>query len=125
MAIQITIATKHDTNLFTGYQSIFLSRPITQLFFYNSLWAIKVSFLVFFHRIGVIALPSVRRYWIIVCTFTCAAYIGVWLLNPYDCWVKKSLATCDRDLGLVRFTSIALILATVFDVVTDCLSKVP
>ncbi|KAJ4292032.1 hypothetical protein N0V90_009931 [Kalmusia sp. IMI 367209] len=121
MAAQLTIASKHDTRLFTGYQSLFLSRPITQIFFYNSLWAIKVSFLIFFRRIGVVALPSVRKYWNIVLGLTIAAYLGIWLLNPFDCWAKKGLSACDRDPAVAKFTPIALSFATAFDIVTDCL----
>jgi hypothetical protein len=123
MAAQVTVASKHNTVIHTKtfFQSVFLSRPITQLFFYNAVWAIKISFLIFFRRIGVIALPAVKRYWTIVFTLTIAAYIGGWLLNPYDCWVKKGLVMCDRDPAVARFTPIALTLATTFDVVTDCL----
>ncbi|KAJ4360313.1 uncharacterized protein N0V89_000874 [Didymosphaeria variabile] len=123
MAAQVTVASKHNTGLYSKnfYQSSFLSRPITQLFFYNALWAIKISFLIFFRRIGVVALPAVKRYWTIVVALTIAAYIGGWLLNPYDCWAKKGLYVCDRDPAVARFTPIALTLATAFDVITDCL----
>ncbi|KAF2442766.1 hypothetical protein P171DRAFT_486744 [Karstenula rhodostoma CBS 690.94] len=121
MAAQITLASKHNTVVRTKtfYKNLFLSRPITQLFFYNALWAIKISFLIFFRRIGVVALPTVKRYWTVVSILTIAAYIGGWLLNPYDCWVKKGLLQCDHDPAVVKFTPIALTLATAFDVVTD------
>ncbi|KAF1980382.1 hypothetical protein BU23DRAFT_594612 [Bimuria novae-zelandiae CBS 107.79] len=123
MAAQVTVASKHNTAVRThgAYQSLFLSRPITQVFFYNALWAVKISFLIFFRRIGVVALPGVKRYWNIVLALTIVAYTGGWLLNPYDCWVKKSVTICDRDAGVRRFTPIALTLATAFDVITDCL----
>lgn len=123
MAAQVTIASKHNTALYSKsfYQSLFLSRPITQLFFYNALWAIKISFLIFFRRIGVVALPAVKRYWTVVFILTIAAYIGAWLLNPYDCWIKRGLSACDLDRNVGKFTPIALTLATAFDVVTDCL----
>ncbi|OAG03911.1 uncharacterized protein CC84DRAFT_1260959 [Paraphaeosphaeria sporulosa] len=123
MAAQVTVASKHNTVLHTTtfYKSVFLSRPITQLFFYNVLWAIKISFLIFFRRIGVVALPAVKRYWTVVFILTIAAYLGGWLLNPYDCWVKKGLSQCDHDPAVSRFTPIALTLATAFDVITDAL----
>lgn len=123
MAAQVTVASKHNTTIFDHrfYQNLFLSRPITQIFFYNSLWAVKISFLIFFRRIGVYALPNVKCYWKIVCVLTAAAYIGAWLLNPFDCWVKRGVTACDNDRGVARFTPIALTLATAFDVVTDCL----
>ena len=123
MAAQVTVASKHNTIIFDHrfYQTLFLSRPITQLFFYNSLWAVKISFLIFFRRIGVFALPNVKRYYTIVCIFTIAAYIGAWLLNPIDCWVKKGVRACDSDRAVARFTPVALTLATALDVVTDCL----
>lgn len=121
MAAQVTVAFHHDTALASHafFANAFLSRPITQLFFYNSLWAVKISFLIFFRRIGVIALPRVKRYWLVVFCVTFAAYIGAWLLNPYDCWVKKGLALCDRDSGVAKFTPIALSFAAAFDIVTD------
>ncbi|KAL5404736.1 hypothetical protein PMIN03_008933 [Paraphaeosphaeria minitans] len=123
MAVQVTVASKHNTVLHTTTfnKSVSLSRPITQLFFYNALWAIKISFLVFFRRIGVIALAAVKRYWTVVFALTIAAYIGGWLLNSYDCWVKKGLSQCDHDPAVSRFTPVALTLATAFDVITDAL----
>lgn len=127
MAAQVTVASKHNTAVFDHesdngfYRNTFLIRPISQLFFYNSLWAVKISFLIFFRRIGVIALPAVKRYWSVVFIITIVAYFGGWLLNPWDCWVKKGVAMCDRDPNVTRFTPIALTLATTFDVITDCL----
>ena len=123
MAAQVTVASRHNTAVFDKnfYQTLFLSRPITQIFFYNALWAVKISFLIFFRRIGVVALPAVKRYWTVVLVLTIAAYIGAWLLNPYDCWVKRGVAVCDRDRGVAKFTPIALTFATAFDVITDCL----
>lgn len=127
MAAQVTVASKHNTTVFNHsldvefYRNVFLTRPISQLFFYNSLWAVKISFLIFFRRIGVVALPAVKRYWTVVFVLTIMAYFGGWLLNPFDCWVKKGVALCDRDPSVAKFTPIALTLATTFDVVTDCL----
>jgi len=119
LAAQLTVASRHDTTISHGYQNTFLSRPITQLFFYNCLWAIKLSFLIFFRRIGVTAIPAVKRYWNIVFVLTILAYIGIWMLNPYHCWATKGLASCDRDQHVAPMLSVA----TAFDVITDCLSK--
>lgn len=123
MAVQVTVASRQNTTLDTTTftNSTFLSRPITQFFFYNAVWAIKISFLIFFRRIGGVALPAVKRYWTVVFTLTIAAYLGVWSLNPYDCWVKKGLFQCDRDPSVAIFTPVALTLATAFDVITDAL----
>lgn len=122
LAIQATLSYGKDTKL-SGGSNVFLSRPITQLFFYTSLWSIKMSFLILFKRIGICALNALRKYWTTVSVFTAAVYLILWTINPYSCWVRKGLIACEMDPGVIRLTPIQLGLATAFDVLTDSLSK--
>ncbi|KAF2675982.1 hypothetical protein K458DRAFT_437605 [Lentithecium fluviatile CBS 122367] len=121
LAIQATLASGPPAALGAGHGGFFLSRPMTQILFYTSLWSIKISFLIFFRRIGICALPALRRYWIGVFCFTALTYGLTWMLNPYACWVKKGVLACehDGDVGVLR--PVAFRIATIFDVVTDCL----
>lgn len=125
VAVQTTISEKHKAIFNSDKGNVFLSRPITQLFFYTSLWAVKVSFLIFFRRIGICALENVRKYWFCVCGFTALAYLILWSINPYSCWATKGMTECEKDPRVQRLTPIAFSLATAFDVVTDALSKYP
>jgi hypothetical protein len=109
--------------LFFVDDNILLSRPMTQFLFYSSLWSIKISFLIFFRRIGVSALDKLRRYWIGVFIFTGLAYGLIWMPNPLACWSRRGIMACERDYKLAFFRPLSFIIATFLDVVTDCLSE--
>ena len=109
LAVQTSIAYK--TNPPDGAGNLFLSRPVTELLFYTSLWAVKVSFLIFFKRIGICALDKVRKYWLSVFAFTILVYLVLWTLDPYSCWAVKGIAKCEREPSVGMLTSIAFILA--------------
>lgn len=122
IAVQTTLSYKHNTFLNDGSTNVFLSRPITQLFFYTCLWAVKISFLIFFRRIGICALETVRAYWMVVFLGTVLSYLVLWTLNPYPCWLANGIAKCEADLVVRRLTPVMFGLATAFDILTDCLS---
>lgn len=123
MAVQVTISSRQNSDVPHILRNVFLTRPITQLFFYNSVWAIKLSFLVFFRRIGVSALPEVKKYWTAVFVVTLASYALVWLMVPLHCWATKSSNICFKNTSGGKGTAITLSLTTVIDIITDCLSQ--
>jgi hypothetical protein len=124
LAVMTTLSSEqHDILLDSGGSTVFLSRPMTQFLFYSSVWSIKICFLIFFRRIGVCALPKLKRYWTGVLCFTILAYGLTWTLNPYSCWAEKGVMMCEREAGTQKIRPIAFGIATLFDVVTDCLSE--
>jgi hypothetical protein len=125
LAVATTMSAPQHVLLDTGGSTIFLSRPMTQFLFYSSLWSIKISFLIFFRRIGVDTLRKLKRYWTCVFCFTVLAYGLTWTLNPYSCWAEKGVMMCERDAGTQRIRPFAFGIATFFDVLTDCLSELP
>jgi hypothetical protein len=104
-------------------QNVFLTRPFGQMFFYTSLWSIKLSFLVFFKRLIPSSLRNLRIYWTVVLAITIITYIGVWGVNPYKCWAEKGLTMCEREPAVIKSRPISLGIATALIVLTDGLSK--
>ncbi|PVH99198.1 hypothetical protein DM02DRAFT_712082 [Periconia macrospinosa] len=103
-----------------GYDiNVFLSRPIGQMLFYNVLWAIKISFLVFFRRLIPSHLKPLRLYWIVALTITIITYGGIWGTTPYQCWVKKGLNECERDPAVIKAKPVALGIAAGLIAFTD------
>lgn len=94
------------------------------IFYYSTLWAIKISFLVFFKRL----IKNVRRQelmWWPIFGFTMATYFVCMGIIPYNCLVsplQQSMVICTKD-SAVRFQRISLISICVWDVVTDFLSQ--
>jgi hypothetical protein len=124
MAVQATMASGRSDAIGVRAQgNLFLSKPVTQVFFYTSLWSVKIGFLIFFRRIGACRLPILRRYWICVMGITIATYLSVWAVNPYDCWAKLGVARCEIEPKVIAERYMSLSVATVLIVVTDCLSK--
>lgn len=123
LAAQTAIAAGRHITIDSNDSNVFLSRPMTQFLFYTSLWSIKISFLIFFRRIGVSALDRLRKYWIAVSCFTIVAYGLIWLPNPLSCWTEKGVMACENDPNNEWLRPFTFIIATVFDVVTNCLSK--
>jgi len=123
LAVQTTLTSDRHILLDSGADSLFLGRPMTQFLFYTSLWSIKISFLIFFRRIGISALENLRKYWIGVFCFTILTYGLIWTLNPLTCWAKKGLMECERDPSNHRMRPISFSIATMFDILTDCLSE--
>ncbi|KAF1998771.1 hypothetical protein P154DRAFT_536085 [Amniculicola lignicola CBS 123094] len=96
-------------------------KHISQSFFYVSLWSAKFSCLVFFRRIGGIALPGLRRYWHAVFIYTVISFFAVFAMNPWACYAKKGSLRCMADEDAVRIILVTFRLAIFFDLSTDCL----
>lgn len=59
------------------------SIPIT-IFFYTGLWTVKLSFLIFFRRLGSMV-RNQKSHWWVVSTFTVVTWITTFGLIPYHC----------------------------------------
>ena len=58
-----------------------------------------------------------------VLSITIAAYLAVWAINPYDCWVKLGVLRCEIEPSVNAKRHMSFSVATVLIVLTDCLSK--
>ncbi|CAI6331585.1 unnamed protein product [Periconia digitata] len=121
LAVANHMSINHGKLLSVGETNVFLSRPIGQFFFYNALWAVKVSFLIFFKRLIPTSMRRLRNYWIVALTINIMAYIGVWGVNPYKCWAQKGLTLCERDPGVIKGRPISFSVATGLITLTDIL----
>ncbi|KAF1960847.1 hypothetical protein CC80DRAFT_590173 [Byssothecium circinans] len=121
LAAQATVSYSNPATLDSGQGNLFLSRPVTQSLSYTALWCIKLSFLIFFRRIGACALPKLKRYFTAVLCITILAYCSIWTINPYGCWAKHGIARCERDHDVKVMRPVALGIATGLVVMTDCL----
>jgi hypothetical protein len=96
------------------------------IFFFSSLWAIKISFLVFFKRL----VKNVRRQellWWPIFGFTVATYFASVGTISYGCLtlpIEEIMAKCSRD-SAVSYQQIMLKLTCAWDVTTDFLSSPP
>jgi hypothetical protein len=96
---------------------------MTQALFYTCLWSIKISFLVFFRRIGSTKLRGSKIYWRVVLAFTILSYGAVWATNPYGCFIEKGVFACATDPEVNKFLPTAFSIACTLDIVSDVLSK--
>ncbi|KAL9006365.1 MAG: hypothetical protein Q9188_000901 [Gyalolechia gomerana] len=93
------------------------------IFFYSTLWTIKLSFLLFFKRLT----KDVRRQqllWWPITVFTIATYFVCIGTIPYRCFTMPFLritAECTQNAA-VKFQRVTLQLNCAWDVVTDVLS---
>ena len=99
------------------------SLAVTLLYF-STLWAIKISFLIFFKRL----IKNVRRQellWWLIFGFTVATYFACIGTISYNCFgvvpLQQSIVTCTKDSAF-EFRRISLILNCAWDVTTDFLS---
>ena len=124
LAAQVTVSLRHIKTAKEAPKtdSIFISRPVVQFFFYSCVWSIKFSFLLFFRRIGTSALKGVKIYWRIVLGFTILSYLILFTLNPYHCWIRKGLRGCATDPRVQQLWLVTFPLAAAFDLITDLLS---
>lgn len=94
------------------------------IFFYSTLWAIKISFLIFFQRLG----KNVRRQkllWWPIFSFTMATYFACIGIIPYHCHMgslDEVLRDCSTN-SATRFQEIHIKLNCFWDVFTDFLSS--
>ncbi|KAF2646944.1 hypothetical protein P280DRAFT_513085 [Massarina eburnea CBS 473.64] len=62
-----------------------LGSVLSFLVFYPLLWSIKLSFLLFFYRLGVKSIPKLNWHWWIVTGITIFAFIACYPPLPYHC----------------------------------------
>ena len=90
------------------------------VFFYTSLWAVKLSFLSFFKRLG----RNVRKQkvlWWCVFAFTVASYVVCVGITQYSCLappLERIIRKCTTD-SAVRYQHVTLKFNAALDVVTD------
>jgi len=95
---------------------------VVLLFFYLTLWTIKINFLVFFYRLGH-QIREYRIYWWCVTVFTIAAgatCVGTIQYNCLAVSIEESMTRCSGG-SAVRFENITLKVNCALDVLTDAL----
>lgn len=105
-------------------EKYFKSSIVVLVFFYTSLWAVKVSFLLFFRRLGH-NVTGQKVLWWCVFAFTLASYFVCIGDIQYSCLaapLQNSSVHCATDAAL-RFQQITLKFNCAIDVLTDFASK--
>lgn len=88
--------------------------------FYSSLWAVKLSFLIFFRRLGSKA-KSHRIWWWVVVILTVGAYVGC--ITDMSIDYKCSLGDLDYILGECGYRGVLIAMITPADsLMLSCLS---
>jgi hypothetical protein len=94
------------------------------MLFYACLWSIKLSFLLFFYRLGVSSIPKLHWHWWGVTVVTILCFLGCFAALPYYCSFggKKALLTsyCSVEHNM---SFLSMKVNCVLDVFTDLLSK--
>ncbi|KAF2662367.1 hypothetical protein K491DRAFT_709738 [Lophiostoma macrostomum CBS 122681] len=124
LAAQVTVSTLETTSEHGGHSAIFTNRVMTQALFYTCLWSIKISFLIFFKRIGSTKLRGSKIYWRVVLGFTILSYGAVWATDPYGCFIEKGVDACATDPEVNKFLPTAFSIACTLDIVSDVLIMV-
>lgn len=97
------------------------SLPII-IFFYTGLWSVKLSFLLFFRRLGN-KVRGQKLHWWIVTGFTLVTWCTCIGTIQYDCLVlpfTKIVLSCS-GLGAIKFQRITLKFNCAIDVFTDAM----
>ncbi|KAL8993148.1 MAG: hypothetical protein Q9169_006569 [Polycauliona sp. 2 TL-2023] len=92
------------------------------ILFYTALWSIKISFLLFFRRLGN-NVRGQRRLWWPIFGITVATYFACIGTIQYQCLVSsfEYLATNCATPSATSFQQVTLKLNCAWDVITDCL----
>lgn len=113
-----------SANFQTTARRFFNAYGLAMILFYVGLWSIKVSFLVFFYKLG----RDIRAYkifWWCVTVFTvasCAACVGS---IPYGCLfgsLQKIYTYCNSNKA-IRWQELNIKINCFLDIFTDVLSK--
>ena len=94
------------------------------VFYYSSLWSIKIAFLLFFRRLGQNVMGQ-KVLWCFIFGFTVATYLICIGDIQYSCLVSplpELLATCSSDAN-IQFQTATLKLNCALDVITDFTSS--
>ncbi|KAI8960620.1 hypothetical protein F5Y11DRAFT_349343 [Daldinia sp. FL1419] len=113
----------YDLNTFWPRMKNWLTASlIAEMFFYTSLFFIKLSFLLFFRRLGRRGINKHFKYiWWIVLIFTCGSYIASIGNIPYKCLVGtvEQISTVCQQQHEIEFSAVTLKANAAFDVTTD------
>ena len=111
-------------NFITDAEDYLRATLAISLFYFSTLWAIKISFLIFFKRL----IKNVRRQelmWWPILGFTVATYFACIGTIPYKCLgtvpLQQAIVTCTKD-STIKSHRISLLLKCAWDVITDFLS---
>ena len=105
-------------------ESYFKSTVAVIILFYSALWSIKISFLLFFKRLGT-NVRGQKLIWWPVLGITLATYFACIGTIQYPCLVSsfEYLAANCNTPAATSFQQITLKLNCAWDVTTDCLSR--
>ena len=121
--LAVAYGSRPGPNFATDFEHYSRASAAVIIFFYSTLWAIKISFLIFFKRLG----KNVRRQnllWWPVFGFTMATYFASIGAVPYSCLMDpldEVLRNCSTNSAM-HFQEISLKLNCLWDVLTDFLS---
>lgn len=121
--LAVAYGTPPGPNFPTDFEHYGKASAAVVIFFYSTLWAIKISFLIFFKRLG----KNVRRQkllWWPIFGFTMATYFASIGIIPYNCHMDsldEVLRDCSTN-SATRFQEINIKLNCLWDVLTDFLS---
>lgn len=108
----VKIITMQFTRVFTAIPMLF----------YGGLWCVKLTFLLFFRRLGLRNVTSLRRWWRIVLGVTIVAFLICYTVLPYRCTFVSFAVVASKECQTHGLSFVAMGLNTALDVITDCLS---
>lgn len=105
-------------------EKYFKSTAAVIILFYSALWSVKISFLLFFRRLGT-NVQGQKLIWWPVFGITVATYFACIGTIQYQCLLSsfEYLAANCATPAATSFQQITLKLNCAWDVITDCLSK--
>lgn len=109
----VKIITMQFTRVFTAIPMLF----------YAGLWCIKFAFLIFFRRLGLRNVTSLRRWWFTVLTITSVSFLVCYTTLPYRCTLVSFQVVASPECATQGLSFVAMGVNTALDVMTDCLSK--
>lgn len=94
------------------------------VFFYTGLWSVKLSFLLFFRRLGN-KVRGQKLHWWIVTGFTVATWCTCIGTIQYNClvWSLEKIVLNCTGLGAVNFENIIVKFNCAMDVLTDAMGE--
>ncbi|KAJ4346702.1 uncharacterized protein N0V89_010634 [Didymosphaeria variabile] len=114
--------TDFDPNLLVYVRKYSYGVNICYMLMYTSLWCVKLSFLLFFYRLGPRLIQGMKWHWWGVAIFTMLAYGATFATYPYMCsfgtyeQIMQPYCTAEQTLSFVNMK-----VNVVLDVVTDIL----
>ena len=124
LAFSPTDPTDMDPNHLTYVRKYSYGANISYMLMYTSLWCVKLSFLLFFYRLGPSLISGMKWHWWGVSVFTMLAYCATFATYPYMCsfgtyeQIIQPYCTAEQTMSFVNMK-----LNTGLDVCTDVLSK--